>query len=139
LQGALFYEQMALSRMGLNLNGDRDGALPKPAPAHLRYLYNSDRVAQIMGSGLLALSTRANHLFELFPEGDEMVFADTKEELLEVVRRYQRDNTARRRIAERGWQKSHREFSVDLVTRYIVEVTFERALGYDYQWPTRLW
>jgi hypothetical protein len=139
LQGALFYERMADSRMGLNLNGDRDGSLSNPAEPVLRYLYNSDRVAQVMGSGLLAISTRANRLFELFPEGEEMVFADTKEELLEVVSRYKVDDLARQRIAEAGWRKSHQEFSVDRITRYIEEVSFERPLSHAYQWPTRLW
>ena len=139
LHGALFYERMADSRMGLNLNGDRDGSLLSPAAPALRYLYNSDRVAQVMGSGLMAISTRANRLFELFSEGEEMAFADTKEELLEVVRRYKVDDLARRKIAQAGWLKSHQEFSVDLITRYIEEVSFERPLSHAYQWPTRLW
>ena len=109
------------------------------APFALRYLYNSDRVAQVMGSGLLAVSTRANHLHELFPEGKEMVFADTVDEMLETVRRYKRDDQARRAIAEAGWRKSHAEYSVDLVTRYIEEVVFERMLSHPYQWPTTLY
>lgn len=139
LHGAAFYEHMNDARMALNLNGDRQGNVKDPAPLNLRYLYNSDRVAQVMGSGLLAVSTRANHLFEMFSEGEEMVFADTVDEMLETLRRYKHDDVARRRIAEAGWRKSHAEYSVDLVTRYIEEVSFERALSHDYQWPTTLY
>ena len=139
LHGAAFYDHMNDARMALNLNGDRQGDVKEPAPLALRYLYNSDRVAQVMGSGLLAISTRANHLYELFPEGKEMVFADTVEEMLEIVRRYKRDDNARRIIAEAGWRKSHAEYSVDLVTRYIEEVSFGRALSHHYQWPTELY
>jgi len=139
LQGAPFYENIVKCRMGLNLNADRDGDQSVPADPKLRYLYNSDRIAQLMGCGLLTISTRANQLFELFEEGREMVFADSKEELLEVVHRFQRDDAARRTIAQAGWRKSHQEFSVDLVTRYIEEVSFGKALSHAYQWPTRLW
>jgi spore maturation protein CgeB len=130
---------MTTAKMGLNLNGDRQGRVPEPAPAELRYLYNSDRVAQVMGSGLLALSTRANRLYEMFAEGETMVFADTLDEMLETIRRYKRDDQARRKIAEAGWRKAHADYSVDLVTRYIEEVTFERPLSHAYQWPTELY
>jgi hypothetical protein len=68
-----------------------------------------------------------------------MVFADTVDEMLETLRRYKRDDAERRRIADAGWRKSHAEYSVDLVTRYIEEVSFERAFSHDYQWPTTLY
>lgn len=139
IHGAAFYEHMTNAKIGLNLNGDRQGAVSQAAPEELRYLYNSDRVAQVMGSGLLALSTRANRLFEMFPEGEMMVFADTVDEMIEQVRRYKRDDADRRRIAEAGWRKSHAEYSVDRITRYIEEVTFERPLSHTYQWPTTLY
>jgi Glycosyl transferases group 1 len=139
LHGAAFYERMTTAKMGLNLNGDRQGRVPEPAPAELRYLYNSDRVAQVMGSGLLALSTRANRLYEMFAEGETMVFADTLDEMFETIRRYKRDDQARRKIAEAGWRKAHADYSVDLVTRYIEEVTFEKPLSHAYQWPTEFY
>ena len=68
-----------------------------------------------------------------------MVFADTVEEMLETVRRYKRDDNERRIIAEAGWRKSHAEYAVDLVTRYIEEVSFERTLSHNYLWPTELY
>jgi len=139
VQGAAFYDNIMDARMGLNLNGDRQGNGKDPAPFSLRYLYNSDRVAQVMGCGLLAISTRANHLFELFPENEEMVFADTLDEVLEVIRRYKRDDHERRRIAEAGWRKSHRDYSVDIVTQYIEDVALEKSLRRAYQWPTTLY
>ena len=139
VQGAAFYENIIDARMGLNLNGDRQGNVKEPAPLTLRYLYNSDRVAQIMGCGLLAISTRANRLFELFNENEEMIFADTMEETLEVIRRYKRDDNKRRLIAKAGWLKFHRDYSVDVITQYIEDVTFEKSLRQNYQWPTTLY
>ena len=139
LQGANFYDHLTNARMGLNLNSDREGNASEPAPSPLRYLYNSDRIAQIMGSGLLALSTRANGLSQMFAENAEMVFFDTLEELIEVIRRYKKDDAARRIIAEAGWRKSHQDYSVDRVIRYIEDVTFERPLSQAFSWPTTLY
>ena len=125
--------------MGLNLNSDRLGGTSVAAPADQLDLYNSDRISQIMGCGLLAISMRVNGLGALFGEDEEMAFADTPDEVAEVVRRYKRDDAARRRVAEAGWRKSHGELNERLVARYIEEVTFGRPLSHPYVWPTRLW
>jgi hypothetical protein len=139
LFGADFFPRLTNAKIGLNLNSDRLTGQPQPAPAEQLYLYNSDRIAQIMGCGLLALSTRTNLLGELFEENREMAFADSPDEALETVRRYLRNDAARRRVAEAGWQKSHHELNERLAARYIEEVTFERPLSHRYIWPTQLW
>jgi hypothetical protein len=134
-----FFLRLNGCRMGLNLNSDRLVGAAAPAPADELRLYNSDRIAQVVGCGLLAISTRANGIGELFEEGREMVFADTKEELLETVLRYKRDDAARRRVAEAGWRKGHEQFNERLAAQYIEDVTFERPLSHAYAWPTQLW
>ncbi len=139
LFGADYFPRLTNAKIGLNLNSDRLTGEPHAAPADQLYLYNSDRISQIMGSGLLALSTRTNSLGELFEENREMAFADTPDEALETVRRYLRDDGARRRVAEAGWRKSHDELNERLVARYIEDVTFERPLSHAYIWPAQLW
>lgn len=139
LFGGAFYDRLNDARMGLNLNSDRLVGATEPAPARELYLYNSDRLAQVAGCGLLAISMRVNGLGALFGENEEMAFADTPDEVTEVVRRYKRDDAARRRVAEAGWRKSHGELNERLVARYIEEVTFGRPLSHPYIWPTRLW
>jgi hypothetical protein len=134
-----FFLRLNDCRMGLNLNSDRLVGAAAPALADELRLYNSDRIAQVVGCGLLAISTRANGIGELFEEGREMVFADTKEELLETVLRYKHDDTARRRVAEAGWRKGHEQFNERLAAQYIEDVTFERPLSHAYAWPTQLW
>jgi hypothetical protein len=133
------YARLADARMAFNLNSDRVTGAPAPAPAEALYLYNSDRLAQIIGSGVLAVSMRINQLNELFPEGEAMVFADSPAEALEVVRRYKRDESARQRIAQKGWRLGHDDYQVTHVTRYMEEVTFEQPFSRTYAWPTRLW
>lgn len=137
--GAAYFERLAEARMALNVNSDRAETATQRAPAEELYLYNSDRLSQLAGCGLLTLSYRVNRLMELFEENREMVFADTPEEMREAALRMKRDDAARRRIAEAGWRKSHEDFNERLVARFLEEATFRRPLSRPYAWPTRLW
>jgi len=125
--------------MALNINSDRAEAASARAPAEELHLYNSDRVAQLMGCGLLTLSFRVNNLMELFEEEYEMVFVDTPEAMRDAVLRFKRDDPRRREIAEAGWRKSHTHLNERLVAGYIDEVVFRRPLSRRYVWPTTLW
>jgi hypothetical protein len=137
--GAAYFRRLADARMGLNINSDRAEAAEARAPSEELRLYNSDRIAQLMGCGLLTLSYRVNNLMELFEEEKEMVFSDTPEAMRDAALRFKRDDARRRAIAEAGWRKSHERFNERLVARYIEEVTFRRPLSQPYFWPTELW
>ena len=84
---AHIFVALADARMALNINSDRAETAKTRAPADQLYLYNSDRISQLMGCGLLTLSFRMNQLMELFDEDQEM-----------VVRGHSRRD-ARRRVA----------------------------------------
>jgi spore maturation protein CgeB len=139
LFGSSYFRALANSRMALNINSDRAETAKTRAPEDELYLYNSDRIAQLMGCGLLTLSYRVNKLMELFDENREMVFANTPEEMRDAVFRLKRDDRRRREIAEAGWRKSHERFNERLIARYIEEVAFRRPLSQPYFWPTKLW
>jgi hypothetical protein len=137
--GSDYFRALADARMALNINSDRAETAKTRAPAEELYLYNSDRVSQLMGCGLLTLSFRVNQLMELFEDGKEMAFSDSPEEMLEAVSRFKRDDARRRAIAEAGWRKSHECLNERLVASYIEEVTFRRPLSRSYAWPTATW
>jgi Glycosyl transferases group 1 len=139
LIGTPYFRRLAESRMALNINSDRSETAPRRAPEAELYLYNSDRISQLMGCGLLALSFRVNKLFEIFDEDKEMSFSETPEAMRDAVLRFKREDGLRRQIAEAGWRKSHQELNERLVARYIEEVAFRRPLSNAYIWPTRLW
>ncbi len=139
LFGSPYFRALADARMALNINSDRAETARTRAPEAELYLYNSDRIAQLMGCGLLTLSYRVNKLMELFDENEEMVFTDTPEEMRDAVLKLKRDDRRRREIAEAGWLKSHERFSERAVARYIEEVAFHRPLSQPYFWPTKLW
>jgi hypothetical protein len=137
--GIEYFRRLADARMALNINSDRAETAATRAPAEELYLYNSDRISQLMGCGLLTLSFRVNSLMELFDDNKEMVFVVSPEEMRDAVLKFKRDDARRRTIAEAGWRKSHERFNERLVARYIEEVAFRRALSHDYFWPTKLW
>jgi hypothetical protein len=137
--GAEYFHALTDARMALNINSDRGETAEIRAPADQLYLYNSDRIAHLMGSGLLTFSFRMNQLMELFDEGKEMIFVDTPEEMRDAALRFKRDDRRRREIAEAGWRKSHARLNERLVARYVEEVTLRRPLSQDYIWPTALW
>ena len=139
LFGPSFFRHMANSKMALNINANRLGPGGRASTTQEAYLYNSDRLAQTMGSGLMSISMRTNKLYDMFEEGREMVFADTADEMLDVVCRYKKDDAARRRIAEAGWRRSHEQLNSSVVARFIEEVTFRRPLSQTYGWPSKIW
>ncbi len=139
LYGAAYFEGLAQARIGLNLNSDRAETAAERAPAEELYLYSSDRVAQLVGCGLLTLSFRLNKLMEIFDEDREMVFVDTPEAMREAALKYKRDDAARRRIAQAGHAKAHAAFNERIVARFIEQVLFRETLSRGYLWPTALW
>jgi spore maturation protein CgeB len=138
LWNADYYQAIENARMGLNISHTFLGKdnIHKNTKNEELYLYSSDRISHYMGSGLLTLSTRENKLEELFEEDQEMVFFSSKEELLEKVIYYKHNDEERRKIAQRGWEKSYRCFNERLVAKYMIEVAFRLPLTEDYMWPT---
>jgi hypothetical protein len=139
LYGAAYFARASEARMGLNINSDRAETASAPAPAEELYLYNSDRISQLVGCGLLTLSYAVNRLMELFEPDKEMIFVDTPEAMAEAALRFKRDDSARRRIAEAGWRRAHAAFNERGVARFVEEALFRRPLSESYAWPTTLW
>lgn len=121
--GAAYHSLLAASRMGLSLSRRSDN-----------YLYSSDRMAHLMGNGVLTLVDRRTGFGDVFAE-DEAAFYTDEDDLLEAIRRFKADDDARRGVAEAGWRKAHRVFDARVVARYLVEVVFGLPLSGDYAWP----
>jgi hypothetical protein len=118
--------QQALGECAMGLNASRRNDLP---------LYSSDRLAQMVGSGQLALVDRATGYDTLFSE-TEMGFFASLDELADLLRRMIADPAARQAAAAAGRARYHALFNETRVARYVIEVAFDDHNPADYEWPT---
>ena len=116
---------MARSRAGLNLS-----RLPEPMP-----WYSSDRIASLMGNGLLCCTRAEAQLGSLY--GPDCLFEYTNEaHLLEALPELIASGEWLA-VAERGWETSHREFSAKRVASYLVEFSLDPTLAPRWLWSDR--
>ncbi len=109
--GEEFISCLSNSKMGLNLSRG------KP----IKY-YSSDRIAQLMGNGLLTFIDKQTRYDDFF-KNDEMVFYNNIEDLSEKIKKYSRDIKNMKKIAKKGYLKYHKYFNSTLVAKYIIDKT----------------
>ena len=120
--GEEFLNKLANSRMALNLSRG------KP----VKY-YSSDRLAQLMGNGLLTFihkDTKYNDFFS----NHEMVFYSDINDLSEKILKYSKDDKRWRNIAKNGHKKYQKFFNSSLVANYIIDRTL--GLNSKYYWES---
>lgn len=136
LYDARYFEAINDCKMGINISQIWTRGIYDKAADDDLYLYSSDRLAHYLGSGLLVFTTRDNKLEELFPENQEMIYFENKEELLEKIRYYLAHDDERKKIAHAGWKKVHTHYNERLIAQYMVEATFGQKFSTDYAWST---
>ncbi len=127
LWGAAYEKVLATSRMSLNLNrreGDK--------------WYSSDRIAHLMGYGILTFQSSKNSMQDFF-DPSETVFFDGAGDLAEKIHSYKRDDAARARTASAGRVKYHRLFNGARVLRYMVETMLGESYSESYEWASEVY
>ena len=113
--GDSFLKSISNSKMGLNLSrGDP-----------IKY-YSSDRIAQIVGNGLLNLIDERT-LYRDFFSDKEMIFYKNVDDLSNKILKYKNDDKDRKEIAEKGKIKYTKYFNSNLVADYIINNTFNKS------------
>ncbi|MDC3053128.1 glycosyltransferase [Candidatus Pelagibacter sp.] len=107
--GDNFLNELAKSKMGLNLSRGRP----------IKY-YSSDRLAQLMGNGLLTFIDKKTCYNDFFGK-NEMIFYNDLNDLSEKIYKYKKDDKLRRTIAKNGSLKYHKYFNSTLVAKFIVD------------------
>lgn len=104
------YERiMSTSKMALNLN--RVEGWP---------LYSSDRIAQLMGNGLLTFIWDKGDMRRLI--GDEhAVFFKNEDELVRKAIEFQNNDAMRQQVAAAGRAYYHEHFSAQRITQYMLD------------------
>jgi hypothetical protein len=124
LNGAAYQSGLLRAGIGLNISRRADD-----------FLYSSDRLAHVMGNGLLAIIERSTGYDQLFSD-DEMVFFSSFDELAEKLDRFARNPGLRQQTAAAGRARYIELFNEQRIAAYVVEAAFGRANPADYPWPS---
>ena len=116
-----FLNRLSNSNMALNLSRG------KP----VKY-YSSDRIAQLLGNGLLTFIHEDTKFSDFF-RSNEMIFYKNTNDLLDKILKYKKDDKLRRDIAKKGHKKYHKFFNSSLVSRYIIDKSFGKKSKYYWE------
>ena len=120
--GDKFISKISNCYMGINLS--------RGVP--IKY-YSSDRIAQLIGNGLLTFIHEKTYLNDFFSD-KEIVFYKDIFDLSEKLSKFKKDKKFGRKIAKNGKQKYFKYFNSNIVSDYIISKTFERKSKYHFIW-----
>ena len=109
--GNEFYKALIGSKMGLNLSR----GLPT------KY-YSSNRIASLMGNGLLTFVDRKTQLDDIFKR-NEIIFYDNIDDLSKKIKFYKKNDNLRKKIASNGKRKYFKLFNESKITKYITDIS----------------
>ncbi len=108
-----FKKELSKSKMALNLSqGDP-----------LKF-YSSDRIAQLIGNGILTfidINTKLNKIFS----SKEVVFYNSIDDLNKKIIKFKNNNLLRNKIAKKGMIKYHKYMNSQNVADFIIKKTFK--------------
>ena len=107
--GNHFYKALVNSKMGLNLSR----GLPT------KY-YSSNRIASLMGNGLLTFIDRKTQINDFFNK-NEIIFYDHISDLSDKIKFYKNNDKLRIKIAKNGKKKYFELFNELKTTKYIID------------------
>ena len=110
--GDKFIEVLSQSSMGLNLSRGKA----------VRY-YSSDRIAQLMGNGLLTFIDK-NTFYGDFFTNKEIITYNNIDDLSYKLNKYKKDIKERKSIAKNGRNKYIKFFNSKLISEFIIDKTF---------------
>jgi glycosyltransferase involved in cell wall biosynthesis len=112
--GNQFYQSLVNSKMGLNLSR----GLPT------KY-YSSNRIASLMGNGLLTFVDRRTQIGDFFNK-KEIILYDNIDDLSKKIKFYKNNPKLRKKIARNGKIKYFKMFNELRTTKYIIDRSYGR-------------
>ncbi len=110
-----FYKALVNSKMGLNLSR----GLPTKH-------YSSNRIASLMGNGLLTFVDKKTELDDMFTK-NEIVIYENINDLTNKINFYKKNDNLRRKIASAGRKKYFKLFNELKTTKYIIDKSLGKA------------
>jgi len=120
--GENFINKVSSSSMGLNLSRGRP----------IKY-YSSDRIAQLMGNGLLTF-VDIKTCFNEFLSNDKIIYYKDMDDLSYKLNKYKKDHNERKRIAKNGKDFYLKELNSTIVADFILSKTLEYKSKKKFTW-----
>ena len=117
-----FINKVAGSTMGLNLSRGRP----------VKY-YSSDRLAQLMGNGLLTFVDEKTY-FSDFISNDKIIYYHNLDDLSEKLNKYKKDHKERNRIARNGRDFYLKELNSTIISDFILSITLDYKSKNKFVW-----
>ena len=117
-----FYASIMRSKMGLNLSRTNS----------VKY-YSSNRISSLIGNGLMTFIDEKTQLNDFFDD-DEVIFYKNIEDLSKKLTYYKKNNSLRIKIAKKGQKKYFKFFNSEIISKYLIEKTFDINLKQKYLW-----
>ena len=117
-----FKNELSKSKMALNLSQG----------SSLKY-YSSDRLAQLVGNGILTfvdIKTKLNNFFS----SNEIIFYKNVKDLCLKIKKYKNDDYLRKKISKNGMIKYHKYMNSKLVAKYIISKTLQIKTKEKFFW-----
>ncbi|WP_023648517.1 glycosyltransferase [Candidatus Pelagibacter ubique] len=120
--GNNFIEAISKSQMGLNLSRG------KPA----KY-YSSDRIAQLLGNGLLTFIDKETQFDDLIGK-DSVIYYSNLDDLSYKINKYKKDTKQAKKIAKKGRDIYIKYFNSTIVSDYMLSKLFDYKSSNNFIW-----
>ena len=120
-----FKKELEKSKMALNLSQG------KPSK-----FYSSDRIAQLIGNGILTFVDKKTELNKIF-NNKEVVFYDGVKDLSNKIMLYKESKLLRDTIAVNGMKKYHKYMNSKIVSNFIIQRTLGKSSKKKYIWEKK--
>ena len=123
--GEQFLKRISNCYMGINLSRG------KP----IKY-YSSDRIAQLLGNGLLTFIDKKTFLSDFF-SNKEMIFYKDIDDLSYKINKYKKDTKIGKKIARLGKKKYFKYFNSSIVSNFMICKTFDLKAEVKFLWDEK--
>ena len=120
--GDAFIDAISNSNMAINLSRGEP----------VKY-YSSDRIAQLMGNGLLTFIDKKTFYNDFFSK-DEMIFYNNLDDLSYKLNKYKKDSKTAKKIAKKGKKTYFKNFNSTIVADFILSKTLDFKSKNKFVW-----
>jgi len=111
VEGIDYFLAVSGAKIGLSINIANDVKL-----------YHSDRLMNYVSCGTFTLAKRVPDTELLFQDGVHLKYFDSADEFFELADKFLKNDSERRKIAQAGMERAHREFNCRRVAQFMLDI-----------------